>query len=181
MTRGRKRRLDIEREPNGRATRKDQTKEMEHYVTEARAKRAKISGADDMSIDVLGIARGHGYITDNQYSEGRRIERLMIKVYGPASATGSAIFKNFVTPSDDTIVEIIGQPMSDEDAKNLLERKYDEMDDYGRKTRDAVVNAVRYCRYPHNVKDFNRFLIGLTALAGDWTLKKVVDEHRKAA
>jgi hypothetical protein len=154
---------------------------MEHYVMIARARKEQITGSPDMPIDVLGIAHGRGYITDGQYAEGRKLERLFIRLYGAPRASGTAIFKNYVSPPEEQEAIAAVAPMSDDDAKFQFARKVDLMDEYGRKTRDIVINAVVYCRYPRSAKDFNRLIIGLTALTDEWQVKKVVDEVRKAA
>lgn len=179
--RGRPRKLDIERQPNGQPSRKDHRKEMEHYVTIARARKEQITGSPDMPIDVLGIAHGRGYITDGQYAEGRKLERLFVRLYGAPRASGTAIFQNYVTPPEEQEAIANVTRMTDDDAKSQYARKVERMDEYGRKTRDMVINAVVYCRYPKSARDFNRLVIGLTALTNEWEVKKVIDEVRKAA
>ncbi len=183
---GRPRKIDVPREPNGQPSRTFNNKEMETYVTNARARQTAVTGSHDMPIDVLGIARGRGYITDAQYAEGRRLDRLMTKVYGPygmqPNGTGAGIFRNYVTPPDPDSTEVYAESASEEEARKSLAWRIEKMDEYGRKTRDAVINAVRYGRYPSDREGFSRIVIGLTALSGEWELRKIsVDERKQAA
>lgn len=195
---GRKMKSDIQRQPNGEPARSAASNKLRDQVVEARARKSKITGRDDLPADVLGILFGHDRIGDAEYNIGRKLERLMNRVYGSAKEGPSAMFREVVSaPSEEDAVATV-EPMSDEAAQALLLRMDVTLrqcavsilhpDKTGRRysgleVRDLVVGAVRYERFP--TSDDQIFVIceGLVALAKGHApkMKEVAHISHKAA
>jgi hypothetical protein len=168
---GRKRKLDVARQPDGRPSGGVAAQRMREFVLEARARKSAITGRDDLPVDVLGIMLGRGVICDDDYQEGRKLERLMARLYGSPVESASAMFREAVSPQNDEEAVAVVEPMTDEAATALFMKMNRILMDRGIQVRDWVVAAVRYNRFPdtRSVLRFNSHVAmiveGLEALS----------------
>lgn len=170
------------REPNGRHSRSpikrgelamyELTASQELVMARAqkirsdKARQKEISGQEDLPGDPLGILLGHDKISRDQYDEGRKLEWALTRRFGAVHAAPCGLYREVViNAADSTDTTVYREPATDADISQSVANAYALLDSISRKTRDAVVNAIRYYNVGgHREIDIDRISAGLSRL-----------------
>jgi len=147
-TKGRKRQSTLNRHPNGKINQAPRAAQHAEALAQAKQRNTAISGHPDLPTDCLGILRGHDQITEQAYQEGRRLERLMARIYDTPSPSPSAMFKESVSPPSPEEAASSAIPMSEEDAQAMMEKMLAKLLRIGTFARDKTLGAIRYNHGP---------------------------------